>query len=212
MDNFAYIVACTQRREALLIDPCAETDRLLSMLQQDDLKLVGLVNTHGHADHTAGNRAILQRHDVPVYAHSQAEFRAEDPISRQIFAALGGQAADSPTRRVDDGDAIDFGEQQLRVIHAPGHTPGDILLYWPGDDSHVGFVVTGDVLFVGAIGRTDLPGSSEPQMQQSLRDKVASLPDSTRVFPGHDYGPRPDSIIAHEKRSNPYLMQAMMHA
>ena len=209
MENYAYIFACMHSRKALLIDPCAETDQLLAELEKRDLELVGLVNTHGHADHVAGNKAILNKHDVPVYAHRKAEFRAQDPISQQIFHALQGQAPDAPSHLLDDGDEIKVGEQSLQVIHAPGHTSGDILLYWPGDEEQAAFVITGDVLFVGAIGRTDLPGSSDAQMQNSLATKIAPLDDATRVFPGHHYGPRPSSTIAAEKRSNPYLIEAM---
>ena len=100
---------------------------------------------------------------------------------------------------VRDGDLISFGQEALKVIHTPGHTPGGICLYGRNN------LFTGDTLFVGAVGRTDLPGGSLETLLQSLKDKIITLPEETVIRPGHDYGDQPTSTIAREKKSNPYL-------
>lgn len=209
MANFAYIFACSETGHAVLVDPSAEPQKLLAMLDAEQLTLQAIINTHGHADHIAGNAAIKAQHDVPVYVHRDADLRPYRIVSAQIFRALQGQQAPEPEHRLDDNATIKVGKLSLQVIHAPGHSPGDILLYWPGDDDNEALVMTGDVLFVEAIGRTDLPGSAHLQMENSLRDKVATLPDATRVYPGHNYGPRPSSSIGVEKRRNPFLREAL---
>ena len=100
---------------------------------------------------------------------------------------------------VEDGDTIGFGEEKLTVLHTPGHTPGGICLYDEGN------LFTGDTLFVGAVGRTDFPGGSLEVLLRSIKEKILSLPDDTIVWPGHDYGGRPSSTVAYEKKHNPYI-------
>ncbi|HET57094.1 MAG TPA: MBL fold metallo-hydrolase, partial [Deltaproteobacteria bacterium] len=106
-----------------------------------------------------------------------------------------------PDRTVRDGDIVSAGSVQLEVIHVPGHSPGGIALYTPG------YVITGDTLFVEAVGRSDLPGGSWPVMLRSIRTRLLTLPDETVVLPGHNYGRSPTSTIGHEKRNNPFLQE-----
>jgi glyoxylase-like metal-dependent hydrolase (beta-lactamase superfamily II) len=116
---------------------------------------------------------------------------------------LAGEPSPQPERRVHDGELIEFGQAALKVIHCPGHTPGDIALHTQGA------VITGDVLFVDAVGRTDLPGSSLQTLEHSLRYKLATLPDDTIVYPGHDYGHAVTSTIGAEKQHNPFMRAAL---
>lgn len=206
MANFAYIFGCPVTREVVLIDPTADTERLLREVASLGATLVGAINTHGHVDHVAGNAAIKQATGVPFYAHRAAAIGERDALNAMYLQLLGGSQPPRPDHLFDDGDEIEVGQQRLKVIHAPGHTPGDVLLYSPGA------LFTGDVLFVGGIGRTDLPGGSLEQLFRSLRERVAPLPAETVVYPGHDYGPRPTSTVGDEMRHNPFFQEALAEA
>ena len=203
MANFAYIFGCKITHEVVLIDPTAETERLLRAVELLDARLVGAINTHGHVDHVAGNAALKRATGVPFYAHPAAGVGEGDPMSAMYLQMLGGEPPPPPDRLVEGGHEIAVGEQRIKVLHAPGHTPGDVLLYAPGH------LFTGDTLFVGAIGRTDLPGGSIETLYRSLREQVAPLPDDTVVYPGHDYGPRPTSTVGEEMHHNPYFREAL---
>ncbi len=203
MANYAYLFGCEATHTFVLIDPSAEVPRLLETLRELGGELSAVINTHAHADHVAGNAEVAAAFSVPLIAHQDAHYSAGDMMSQQIYALLGGAPSPEPDRRVQHGEKIEVGELSLEVVHAPGHTPGDMVLYHPGA------AFTGDVLFVGGLGRTDLPGSDAAEMMRSLRDRLGTLPDDTVVYPGHDYGPRPTSTIGEEKRTNPFLAQAL---
>lgn len=203
MANFAYIVACPTTQQAIVIDPSAEIERIAAEVKAHGYQLIAVVVTHGHPDHVAGVAALERLHKVPLIAHRAAGVGEFNLMDSAFLLMLGGERPPRPDRLVGDGETIDVGSVQLKVIHAPGHSPGDMLLYAPGA------VFTGDVLFVQGVGRTDLPGGSHQAFVRSLRDKVGTLPDDTVVYPGHDYGPRPTSTIGDEKRRNPELRAAL---
>jgi glyoxylase-like metal-dependent hydrolase (beta-lactamase superfamily II) len=195
----SYLVACEDSGEALLIDPGGPSDELSAKLREAGWRLTWIVNTHGHADHIAGNdlwaaatgaRIVIHRLDWEFFSkpEMQAAARAEGfpPLTRADVLAA-------------DGHFIPMGACQGRVLHTPGHTPGGICLYFPGH------LFTGDTLFVGAAGRTDLPGASLTQLIASLEEKIMPLPDETRIWPGHDYGETPTSTLGEEKVNNPFL-------
>ncbi len=195
----AYLVGCPETREALLIDPAGPSPELTARLAQEGWLLKWIVNTHGHADHTAGNdlwaassgaRIVMHRLDWEFFSlpKMQDEARAEGfpPLTRVDLI-------------VEDGHRLPLGRFEATVIHTPGHTPGSICLYFPGH------LFTGDTLFVGAAGRTDLPGASLDRLIKSLQEKIMPLPDETRIWPGHDYGEAPTSTLGREKADNPYL-------
>jgi len=203
MANFAYIVACPTTHQAIVIDPSAEAERIASEVKAHGYQLIAIVVTHGHPDHVAGVAALERLTKVPLIAHRDAGVGEFHLMDSAFLLMLGGERPPKPDRLVGDGDTIEVGTVQLKVMYAPGHTPGDMLLYTPGA------VFTGDVLFVQGVGRTDLPGSSHATFVRSLRDKVGALPDDSVVYPGHDYGPRPTSTIGDEKRNNPELRAAI---
>jgi glyoxylase-like metal-dependent hydrolase (beta-lactamase superfamily II) len=178
MDNFCYVVGCEQTRKALVVDPGADVDRIVAEAENAGLSIEAVVNTHGHADHTSGSAALKALTGARVFIH--------------VLDASAGVPA----------DVLVTGDQELRVgnitfnlIHTPGHTPGGMCIYAEGH------LFTGDTLFVGDSGRTDLVGGHRPTLGASIR-RLMTLPDDTVVWPGHDYGPTSSSTIGWEKCHN----------
>ncbi len=199
MEIFAYIVGCEETGEAMLIDPAAEVDRVVNQVEEDGLEVKLIVNTHPHGDHTGGNKRAKKLTGAPIAVHRDAEDILERSLSPGMAAMIGGEASPPPDRLLDEGETIEIGKLRLRVIHTPGHSQGGICLYGHGA------VFTGDILFVGAVGRTDLAGGSARAMRAAIREKLFDLPDETIVYPGHDYGPAPTSTIDRERLTNPFV-------
>ena len=197
-----FILGCEETRQAVVIDPGDDTDRILTTLANDRLTVVHIINTHGHFDHVGANRRLkavtgadllIHREDAPMLSHLSAS------------AAAWGLAAENsplPDRLLEDGDTIVFGTHTLKVIHTPGHSPGGICLYTEylqgGQTRKAVFV--GDTLFKESIGRTDFPGGDFDTLIASIRNKLFVLDDDVKVYPGH----MDNTSIAHEKRSNPF--------
>ena len=178
MDNFCYVVGCETTRKAMAIDPGSEVDLIMSEAQKADLVIEMIVNTHTHGDHTAGNDRLKSLTGAPVILHE-----------REASGYANGDVYLSHEKE------LRLGEITFEIIETPGHTPGGICLYAEGN------LFTGDTLFVGDSGRTDLPGGDRPTLGASIR-RLMQLPDDTVVWPGHDYGPTPSSTIGWEKRNN----------
>jgi glyoxylase-like metal-dependent hydrolase (beta-lactamase superfamily II) len=199
MDVFCYLVACSKTKEALIIDPAGDEDSLVNHINQKGLDLKYIVNTHGHGDHTCGNQRVRDLTKAKIVMHPLDDELFNSPEGQEMAKAWGFKPSPPADQHVEEGDIIRVGEVSLKVIHTPGHSPGGICLYSPGH------VFSGDTLFVGAIGRTDLPGASESQFLRSIKEKLMTLPDETVVWPGHDYGYRPSSTIAAERSMNPWI-------
>ncbi len=195
---FAYIVGDPASGKGLVIDPADDVDYLIGLAGDNGIQIDYIVNTHGHVDHISGNREMKEKTGASIIIHELDAPMLENtpPVMLRMFGATQSPPAD---RTVRDGDLITVGAVSLRVLHTPGHTPGGMVLYADG------FVFTGDTLFVEAVGRTDLPGGSWPVMHRSIKEKIFTLPDETRVLPGHNYGRMPTSTIGHEKKYNPYV-------
>ncbi|MBN2397626.1 MAG: MBL fold metallo-hydrolase [Deltaproteobacteria bacterium] len=198
MAVFAYILGDRESGEGLVIDPAADTSRILSEAATAGLTIRYIVNTHGHVDHTSGNAAMKERTgaDIIIHEDDAAMLVSTPPMMLRMFGAKASPPAD---RTVRDGDRITVGSVGLDVIHTPGHSPGGMALYTPGH------VFTGDTLFVEGLGRTDLPGGSWDTMYASITQKLLTLPDDTIVLPGHNYGRMPTSTIQNERVNNPFL-------
>ena len=198
MATFCYLIGDGESKTCALIDPAFETDRILEKAKEDGYRITHLINTHAHSDHTAGNGAIKAATDAKIYIHELDAQRLEKFLNKTFSRMLGGKGSPKPDVLLKDNDIINIGEIHLNVLHTPGHTPGGICLY-----AH-GHIFTGDTLFVGAVGRTDLPGGSLKQLLTSIREKIYTLPADTIVWPGHDYGPLPSSTVQQEIDTNPF--------
>lgn len=175
--NFAYLIGCPDTRKAALVDPAYETGRLLARVKQRDLKLEFILNTHGHSDHIGGNEALRRATGAEVVAHSLARHSVD--------------------KRLEHQDTFQIGQIKVKVLHTPGHTPDGVCFIV---DERM--LLTGDTLFVGECGRTDLPGSDPRQLWHSFFEVLYPLPDELVIYPGHDYGPKPFSALGEEKATN----------
>ena len=175
-DNFTYIIADEKTREAAVVDPSFNSDTVIRLSEDLHLNVKYVINTHSHGDHTAGNEDTKSKFGAKIVAHKLSS------VKKEI--------------NVIDGDTIKVGNVPIKVIHTPGHTADGICLLVDGK------LLTGDTLFVGECGRTDLIGGSAKDMYYSLFHKLAKLDDIVEVYPGHDYGSKPHSTIGWEKRTN----------
>ncbi len=203
MEVFCYLVMDEETAEAILIDPAGNEDELAALVQANKAVCRYIVNTHGHADHTCGNARMKELLGAPIVLHALDDDFFQRPENQQFARAMGFPVSPPADIRVQDGDALTFGKLTLRFLHTPGHTPGACCLLIDGN------LFTGDTLFVGAVGRTDLPGASFDELLQSLR-KIIQLPPETVIWPGHDYGDRPTSTVADEMRTNPYITDFLL--
>ena len=199
MDVFCYLVACPKTKEALVIDPAGNEEELARTIKKSGRSLKYIVNTHGHGDHTCGNKSMKALTGAKIVMHELDDQIFNSPEGQEMSRAWGFEPSPPADITVKDGDLIVVGEVSLKVIHTPGHSPGGICLLSDGN------LFTGDTLFVGGIGRTDLPGASTAQFMKSIKERLLALPDETIVWPGHDYGDRPVSNIGREKAVNPWL-------
>ena len=181
--------------EALVVDPGDVSPEMAEHLDGYTVKTV--VDTHGHCDHCGGNGAIMEMTGAQLACHEK-----ELPLLRAIVqqGAMFGvpfPPSPDPDRLLEDGDVLEVGGSRLKVLLTPGHSPGHIVLL--GD----GFVLAGDTLFAGSIGRTDLPGGNHSELLESIRTRLLSLPDATQVYCGHG----PVTTIGEERATNPYLVE-----
>jgi glyoxylase-like metal-dependent hydrolase (beta-lactamase superfamily II) len=197
-----FVVACSQTREAVLIDPGDEVDALLAFAGARDLAIRHILLTHAHVDHITGVAAARRALDAPIHLHRDDLFLYERAVE---FGRMFGIQVE-PQPPVDlfytAGQVIPFGECAARPHHTPGHCPGGVCLQIGSgtDEGHDLFV--GDTLFAGSIGRTDLPGGDSPTLIASIRDVLFAFGDEARVYPGHG----PSTTIGEERRSNPFLV------
>jgi hydroxyacylglutathione hydrolase len=199
MDVFCYIVSCPVRKEALVIDPAGNEEDIVERINDNGLVLKYIVNTHGHADHTCGNAKMKDLTGARIIMHEEDDNIFNSPEGQVMARQMGFALSPHADIFVKDGDEISVGDVTLKVIHTPGHSPGGICLLGDGN------LFAGDTLFVGAIGRTDLPGASYEDFMDSINRKLMTLPEETIVWPGHDYGISPTSTIGREKMTNPFL-------
>ena len=193
-----YVIGCEETRIGAIIDPGGNPEKILSLVKTVGINPRYIINTHGHADHIEANGEMKEAFGAQIYIHrSDGPMLTEPEKNLSVFF---GPAVLSPPadRFLSEGDKMTIGRIALNVLHTPGHSPGGISLV--GD----GFVLTGDALFAGSIGRTDFPGASYDQLIESIRSKLLTLDEATKVFSGHG----PESTIGWEKTHNPFLNEA----
>jgi len=195
LETNCYFLIEPESREALVIDPGAEAERILNGLEQAGAGLLGIVLTHSHGDHIGAVREVKVQTGAPILAHRLEADCLTDPeknLSALLGLPLSSPAAD---RFLAEGDTITIGDESLRVFHTPGHSPGGLSLY------RKGILICGDLIFLESIGRHDLPGGDLRTLISSLRNKVFPLPDETILYPGHGE----ITTVGHEKRYNPFV-------
>ncbi|MBC7463996.1 MAG: MBL fold metallo-hydrolase [Actinobacteria bacterium] len=207
-----WFIALGRGQECILVDPgMPDVSDLVEMaLQEFDLKPVATLITHGHLDHTFSIIPICDGYGIPAYIHSEDRELLINPakaISPAFAESLAGLTFSEPAdlRELRNGDVLEIVGLTITAIHAPGHTRGSLLfsVHESGASSpkEEEVLISGDVLFAGSIGRTDLPSGSAADMENTLKKKIWPLPDSMRVLPGHG----PETTIGRERLNNPYL-------
>jgi hydroxyacylglutathione hydrolase len=185
MENFSYVFADANTKQAMLVDPAFDQAKIMGFLEEQGLKLEAIVLTHHHFDHINEAHNIKGLTGAKVYAH---------PMTTQLITVKG-----LCDENLNEGDVLELGTVRAECLHTPGHTPGGICLIVNGK-----YLVTGDTLFVGNCGRIDLLESSPKAMMKSLA-RLKELPDELIVCAGHDYGPTPTNSLGNEKTSNPTM-------
>ena len=189
---------CERTLSATLIDPGGDPVRLLAAVEQNGLKLVNLLLTHGHVDHVGAAAELAARFAVPVIGPHRADAYWLDDLPQQSAKHGFPHAAPlTPDRWLEHGDQVSVGDETLEVLHCPGHTPGHVAFFHRGE--RMAFV--GDVLFQDSIGRTDFPGGSLETLMSSIHERLLPLGDDVVFIPGHG----PNSTFGEERRNNPYL-------
>ena len=176
-DNFSYIIADQQSKEAAVVDPSFNADQIIRVISSNNFQLKYIISTHGHSDHTAGNAELKSIFGGKTVGHERSRI--------------------SPDIKVKDRDILAVGKINFQVIYTPGHTIDSICLLVDKKK-----LLTGDTLFVGECGRTDLPGGNAKSMYDSLFNKLSRLGNNVEIYPGHDYGPKQSSTLGEEKKSN----------
>ena len=188
MQNFSYVIGDQKSKEAAIVDPGWETNKLIESCSKEKLEVKKIILTHSHFDHTQKADELASKTGSDIYLHEDDYNEVKRAIKNPNIRI----------HKLKDNDEIGIGSIKIKVLHTPGHCPGAICLLLGKK------LLTGDTLFVSAIGRIDLPGADATKMFESLQ-KIKNLDDDIEFYPGHDYGELPYSTIGSEKKSNPYL-------
>lgn len=197
-----YIVYDETSKECAIIDPGmmneSENSTLSKFIEQNSLKPVCLINTHLHIDHVLGNGYVTEKYGLTPYSHVADAFLGQriEQQAAMFGLPIKAQNIENSLDLTEDSE-IKIGNKTLNIIHVPGHSPGSVVLYCKSDN----FIICGDVLFQRSIGRTDLPGGDYATLINGIQNKLLSLPDETKVYPGHG----PSTTIGEERTFNPYL-------
>ncbi|BCA79575.1 MBL fold metallo-hydrolase [Desulfuromonas sp. AOP6] len=190
-----FIIADEPSREAMVVDPGDEGERIWQHLQEKRWTLKYIVNTHGHFDHIGGNRSLVEKAGAPLMIHPADVPLLQNAAQHAAIYGLKTVSSPEPQRLLNEGDVLNLGDLAFSVLHVPGHSPGGICFYGEGH------LFAGDVLFAGSVGRTDLPGGDHDTLIQGIKQKLLVLPEQTVVHTGHG----PDTTIGREKKSNPFV-------
>jgi len=191
----AWLLLDHQAGEAALVDPGDEAEHLLARIGASGCRLRWLLATHGHFDHVGAAAAIQARWDLPLRIHPDDAFLVENMPEHQALYGLPQSAIPRLDPSLAHGQELPFGAGKLQVMGVPGHSPGQVMFVWDGH------ALVGDCIFAGSVGRTDLPGGDFSTLEQSIRQAIYTLPDTTVLHPGHG----PDTSVGREKVANPYV-------
>jgi glyoxylase-like metal-dependent hydrolase (beta-lactamase superfamily II) len=194
LETNCYLFYDEAGRDCLVIDPGAEADRIMALIDQNKLLPRAIVLTHGHPDHAGAVASLMARYRIPLWLHAADEEAMRSAAGLGLAAMFGVGPLPAVERLLRDGDTLVCGRLELKVIHSPGHSPGSVLLHGQG------LLFSGDTLFRGDVGRSDLPGGDEEELRRSLA-MIRELPPETIVLPGHG----PASVLELELKDNPYL-------
>ncbi len=190
-----YIIGCERIREAAVIDPGGDADRILITLAKDRLRCIYIINTHGHFDHSADNKRLKEVTGAQLLIHhADAPMILHQSMNRGMWG-IHIDNSPPPDQYLTEGDIITFGDISLKVLHTPGHSPGGISLVTDK------IVFVGDTLFAGSIGRTDFPGGDHEGLLRNVRKKIFTLGDDVVVYPGHG----PKTTVGRERKTNPFF-------
>jgi glyoxylase-like metal-dependent hydrolase (beta-lactamase superfamily II) len=196
LGNNVYLVIDDATNHAALVDPSFESEPILDLIRERGLQLDWILNTHAHYDHVVNNAYCKRETGAPLAIHPADVPLLENMAGQAAWMGIAhGEDSPPPDRLLEEGDIVEVGQLQLRVLHTPGHSPGGIT-FLVADAA-----IVGDALFAGGIGRYDLPGADGRTLLHAIRTKLLTLPDTTRVFPGHG----PATTIGEEKRTNPFF-------
>ncbi len=194
--NNLYLLTDTQSRKSVVIDPSIESETVIEHVRQGGTDLRAIWNTHGHLDHVYDNALWKKQFDAPIWMHEADAFLLEHLREQAIWLGLPPGNPVPIDQTFQDNQTVSIGEHSAQILHTPGHSPGSVSLYFADQSVLFG----GDVLFQGSVGRTDLPGCDNSQLQSSLRT-LMQLPPQTRVLSGHG----DETTLGEELHSNPFL-------
>ncbi len=198
LDVNCYIYSDIETHEAVVIDPGGDVDRILSALKDRSLDLKFILNTHGHFDHVGGNGTLKDVTGTQICLNKGDAELFSQAHEHGVIYGVQTSAQPRPDIYLQDGAKLTLGAITLEILYTPGHTPGGVCLYSKKD----GLLFTGDTLFAGSIGRTDLQGGSFDTIIESIKNRILPLDDSVRVLPGHG----PDSTVGEERESNAFIV------
>ncbi len=199
LETNCYIVGCEQTKRAFIIDPGAESSRIIEEIKKEHLNPEYIINTHGHGDHIGANKNIKKEfEDLKILIHTNDKDMLTD-ASKNLSADFAmNYVSPSADIVLNGGEIIEVGDLRLEILFTPGHTPGGISIFIKKEKT----VFTGDALFRGSVGRTDLPSSSGADLIRAIKEKLMVLDSDVVIYPGHG----PDSTIGYERENNPFLV------
>jgi len=187
-----------EKKECLIIDPGGDGKKLISLLEQQHIKPLAILLTHAHFDHIGAVDDVRKQWSIPVYVHkNEKDWLSDSSLNGSQFFMAGAVSVAEPDKLIKGEGKLEIGEFSLQVYETPGHSPGSVSFY----AQEAGIVFSGDALFAGSIGRTDLPGGNHEQLIKSIHNKLLNLPEETIVLSGHG----PETSIEQEMESNPFL-------
>jgi glyoxylase-like metal-dependent hydrolase (beta-lactamase superfamily II) len=192
-----FVIGCERSHEGIVVDPGGDVELIEQAVRKHQLKIISIINTHGHFDHVGGNSRAVASFCARLLIHQDDAYLLGKVSEVAGMYGMAGENSPEPDEFLYDGMEITFGDYVLRVLHTPGHTQGGCCFYIKKEN----MIITGDTLFADSIGRTDFPGGSHEQLLDSIRTKIFTLPEDVTAYPGHG----PKTTIGHEKNCNPYF-------